>query len=313
MLAALSLLGGLAASCSSKAPPSASTSPSVSGAASVASPEPSGQGADVTLRAAMQSTVARAAELDALRGEDGRAAVGRPGPTEVSKVPNGVRWPVVSLEGSVVRLDGAEVTSLGPMIERGRPGKVDELFVQLKTWRERWKEQHAPVSFPGVVGLRLPNGAPAVALKSLFQTAVYAGYPFVHLQSSSEPADVYLVVAQIPGPPSFDGAPRPTPPAVLQVAVTATQARLEWRKGDAPGAPLEVALEPQASLDQALCESWRREGAHREASDRQADLALLQSAPDAPFGALHGALRAVARCTRGEGGRQALWAAYAPR
>lgn len=303
-----------ATACSSKGPsasPSSSAGAVSSSSSGPAPTVPSAEDADAALRAAMQRTAERSAEFDVLRGDDGRAAVGRPWPPEPVVVPPGVRWPVVSLEGDVVRLDGAEAGSVKHLAAGSAPGKLDELFVQLKTWRERWKEQHPKAPFPGLVGVRLPPDASGAVVKSALTTAVYAGFPFLHVQSATAPADVHLVVAQIPGPPTFE--PRLEPPAVLHVTATPTSAALEWRKAGAPGLVETVALEPQAALDQALCASWRRDGAHRDASDPKADLALVRATPETPFSAFVRALGAVARCTRSEGGRQALWAAYTPR
>jgi hypothetical protein len=55
--------------------------------------------------------------------------------------------------------------------------KVDELFDLLKRKRELWKSFHPNKEFPGVAILQVDQEVPTLVVKSVFQTAAYAGYP----------------------------------------------------------------------------------------------------------------------------------------
>ena len=55
--------------------------------------------------------------------------------------------------------------------------RVDELFDLLKRKRELWKSFNPNKAFPGVCILQVDENVPAIVVKSVFQTAAYAGYP----------------------------------------------------------------------------------------------------------------------------------------
>jgi biopolymer transport protein ExbD len=57
--------------------------------------------------------------------------------------------------------------------------KIDELFNLLKNKRELWKQVQPNKPFPGVVVLQVDQEVPALVVKSVFQTAAFAGYPNV--------------------------------------------------------------------------------------------------------------------------------------
>ena len=57
--------------------------------------------------------------------------------------------------------------------------KIDELFNLLKSKRELWKQVQPNKPFPGVVILQINQAVPALVVKSVFQTAAFAGYPNV--------------------------------------------------------------------------------------------------------------------------------------
>jgi len=85
--------------------------------------------------------------------------------------------PVVSLNGNQVFVDGKLAGSAKSVEDR--LGRIDELFVALKDRREHWKEISPNKPFPGVVILQIDENTKAVVVKSVFQTAAYAGYPNV--------------------------------------------------------------------------------------------------------------------------------------
>jgi len=57
--------------------------------------------------------------------------------------------------------------------------RIDELFNILKGKREVWKQLHPGKDFPGVVVLQIDQEVTAVVVKSVFQTAAFAGFPQV--------------------------------------------------------------------------------------------------------------------------------------
>lgn len=85
--------------------------------------------------------------------------------------------PIVSLDGNQVFVDGQFAGSAKSVEDR--LGRIDELFAALKTRRENWKTLQPNKPFPGVVILQIDQETKAVVVKSVFQTAAYAGYPNV--------------------------------------------------------------------------------------------------------------------------------------
>ena len=90
-----------------------------------------------------------------------------------------VEAPVVAVNTNQVFVDGQLAGSTRAIEELGRMQKVEELFTLLKTRRENWKQLQPDKPFPGVVILQVDENVPAIVVKSVFQTAAYAGYPNV--------------------------------------------------------------------------------------------------------------------------------------
>jgi hypothetical protein len=65
--------------------------------------------------------------------------------------------------------------------------RIDELFNILKSKRELWKQTHPTKEFPGVVLLQIDQNIKAVIVKSVFQTAAFAGFPNVSFMVNSLP------------------------------------------------------------------------------------------------------------------------------
>ena len=65
--------------------------------------------------------------------------------------------------------------------------RIDELFNILKAKRELWKQTHPTKDFPGVVMLQIDQDVKAVIVKSVFQTAAFAGFPNVSFMVNSLP------------------------------------------------------------------------------------------------------------------------------
>jgi len=87
--------------------------------------------------------------------------------------------PVVAVSGSAILVDGESAGNTLAIQDSRRLQRIDELFAKLKVKRETWKERAPGKEFPGVVILQIDQDVPAIVVKSVFQTAAFAGYPNV--------------------------------------------------------------------------------------------------------------------------------------
>ncbi|NUQ77603.1 MAG: biopolymer transporter ExbD [Polyangiaceae bacterium] len=87
--------------------------------------------------------------------------------------------PMVAVNGNQILVDGALAGSTRAVEELGRMQKIDELFTILKNKRELWKQVQPNKPFPGVCILQVDQNVSALVVKSVFQTAAFAGYPNV--------------------------------------------------------------------------------------------------------------------------------------
>ena len=85
--------------------------------------------------------------------------------------------PMVAVNGNQVLVDGTLAGSTRAIEDLGRMQKIDELFDMLKRKRELWKSFHPNKPFPGVAILQVDENIPSLVVKSVFQTAAFAGYP----------------------------------------------------------------------------------------------------------------------------------------
>lgn len=90
-----------------------------------------------------------------------------------------IEAPMVAVSGSQILVDGQQAGSTRAVEELGRLQKIDELFNLLKNKRELWKQIQPNKPFPGVCILQIDQNVPALVVKSVFQTAAFAGYPNV--------------------------------------------------------------------------------------------------------------------------------------
>ncbi|KYF57809.1 adventurous gliding motility protein AglS [Sorangium cellulosum] len=95
--------------------------------------------------------------------------------------------PMVAVNGNQILVDGALAGSTRAIEELGRLQKIDELFNLLKNKRELWKQVQPNTPFPGVCILQVDQNVPALVVKSVFQTAAFAGYPNVSFMVSKLP------------------------------------------------------------------------------------------------------------------------------
>jgi len=95
--------------------------------------------------------------------------------------------PIVVVVGSQILVDGGPAGNTRPIEESDRMQRIDELFNILKAKRELWKQTHPNKDFPGVVMLQIDQHVKAVIVKSVFQTAAFAGFPNVSFMVNSLP------------------------------------------------------------------------------------------------------------------------------
>ncbi|HMJ52973.1 MAG TPA: biopolymer transporter ExbD [Polyangiaceae bacterium] len=89
--------------------------------------------------------------------------------------------PMIAINGSQILVDGTAAGSTRALEEAGRMQRIDELFNILKSKRELWKsiQGGSGKAFPGVCVLQVDQQVQALVVKSVFQTAAFAGYPNV--------------------------------------------------------------------------------------------------------------------------------------
>jgi len=90
-----------------------------------------------------------------------------------------VEAPMVAITGSQILVDGIPAGNTRAIEEANRLQRVDELFNVLKSKRELWKQINPGKTFPGVCVLQVDKRVTALVVKSVFQTAAFAGYPQV--------------------------------------------------------------------------------------------------------------------------------------
>jgi biopolymer transport protein ExbD len=95
--------------------------------------------------------------------------------------------PLVAVVGSQLLIDGSPGGNTRAVEESDRMQRIDELFNVLKAKRELWKQTHPNKDFPGVVMLQIDQNIKAVVVKSVFQTAAFAGFPNVSFMVNNLP------------------------------------------------------------------------------------------------------------------------------
>jgi biopolymer transport protein ExbD len=90
-----------------------------------------------------------------------------------------VEAPMVAITGSQILVDGIPAGNTRAIEEANRLQRVDELFNVLKSKHELWKQMNPGKTFPGVCVLQVDKRVTALVVKSVFQTAAFAGYPQV--------------------------------------------------------------------------------------------------------------------------------------
>jgi biopolymer transport protein ExbD len=96
-----------------------------------------------------------------------------------SNVDTMVDAPMVAITGTQILVDGIPAGSTRAIEEANRLQKIDELFNILKNKRDLWTQVNPNKPFGGVCVLQVDRRVSALVVKSVFQTAAYAGYPNV--------------------------------------------------------------------------------------------------------------------------------------
>jgi biopolymer transport protein ExbD len=87
--------------------------------------------------------------------------------------------PMVAIAGTNILVDGMPAGSTRAIEDANRLQKVEQLGDILKAKRELWTQINPGKPFPGVCVLQVDQDVPALIVKSVFQTAAYAGFPNV--------------------------------------------------------------------------------------------------------------------------------------
>ena len=95
--------------------------------------------------------------------------------------------PMVAISGSLLLVDGNVAGNTRAIEDSKRLQRIDELFNILKGKRDVWKQLHPGKEFPGVVILQIDQDVQAIVVKSVFQTAAFAGYPNVSFMVGNLP------------------------------------------------------------------------------------------------------------------------------
>jgi biopolymer transport protein ExbD len=90
-----------------------------------------------------------------------------------------IQAPMVAVSGTQILVDGIPAGSTRAIMDANRMQKIEELSEILKNKKELWSQIQPGVPFPGNVILQVDRRVPALVVKSVFQTAAFAGYPAV--------------------------------------------------------------------------------------------------------------------------------------
>jgi hypothetical protein len=107
-------------------------------------------------------------------GECGcRRPIDLPGATNTGDM---IDAPLVTVSGRQIVVDGAPAGDTAAIHDTKRVQRVDELFNVLRSKRDLFAQLHPGKDFPSLVVLQIDRDVPAVVVKSVFQTAAFAGY-----------------------------------------------------------------------------------------------------------------------------------------
>ena len=90
-----------------------------------------------------------------------------------TQVPSDV--PRVTVDGVRVFVDNDAVATVSAILDAKLLMRIDGLFDALKARRESWKVTHPGAAFPGAIAFAFEGDTKALVVKSVFQTAAFAG------------------------------------------------------------------------------------------------------------------------------------------
>jgi hypothetical protein len=203
--------------------------------------------------------------------------------------------PIVSVIGGKIRRDGEVVGDASTIAKEGRLQRVDGLWESLKAAREEWKNANPGKPFPGVALFAFDRTAPAVVVKSVFQTAAFAGFPNAQFAVRGGDGTVMRlpVDAIVPGPAL---ASPPEPGARLLVVVRPSKHVLAWRTDGAVVSTTDVAS--VRDLPERVKKEWAEHAVHRESSDKSFDQAVLYVGDDVDYAGLVAVVDSIYATTR---------------
>jgi hypothetical protein len=205
--------------------------------------------------------------------------------------------PIVEIDDTFIRVDGASAGTIRSVEDVGRIQKVDRLYSLMKTQRETWKAAHPEKDFPGVAGLRVEPDLAALVLKSVFQTVAFAGYPRITLQLAGSLA-LYDLEADLPWVPGWSSEAQASDMDVVQLRMDDEHPDavvVAWKHGK--DVIKESSVAPQ-DLGKTICDDWKKQHLHHDASDPLLDDAIVHLANRAKAHDLVPMLEALSACQR---------------
>ncbi|MGO8997024.1 MAG: AgmX/PglI C-terminal domain-containing protein [Polyangiaceae bacterium] len=202
--------------------------------------------------------------------------------------------PTVTVVGTRIDVGGVVVGDTAPIVASGRLQRIDGLFENLKNARQAWVAKNPGASFPGVVRLALDRATPSVVMKSVFQTAAFAGYPNEQLAVRTPDGGVgHLDVdAIVPSPTG-----RPGPPGDrLRVEASSGKYVLVWQTPSTVVSTVDVAS--LADLSDRVAKTWKEHSAHQSPSDAVVDQAIVYVDDALDYGGIAATVDAVSATTR---------------
>jgi len=202
-------------------------------------------------------------------------------PTAENALPlPGTDAPTIVVAAGDVYCDGEKVDDVRTVVQLKR---LDGLFQALKR-RDR--------SGNGNALLAVDASTPNVVVKSVFQTAAFAGYPNGQLAVRKSGALARLPLdAIVPMPGGRAEAD------VLLVEVRPSSYALAWRRASGQLLP-RVEASSLADLQQQVRHAWTTNGLHREAPDKAFDQAVVFATKEVSYAELVSVLDALASVAR---------------
>ena len=200
-------------------------------------------------------------------------------------------WPAdaasVLLQGAQLSVDGVPAGSIDEVVKRQRLTRLDDLFVALRARRSAWENAHPGAKFGGVAVFWLDASTKLVVVKSIFQTAAFAGYPYLAfaVRPKSDPNALARInaTAIVPGPPGFASTRTEEPLALHVNAVEGKDLTLTRQTGDkviskvSVGERVDLGASAFPILAAKVSREWAAHGKHRSRDDSRFDSAILHT------------------------------------